>query len=136
MTEDPLAHLRERGMRRMLEVTCADENTPTPPIEPRSVEDHAVKVVFGDLWCGAALTDRDRRLITLGVLGALGAERELPWHIKGARDSGDLTPDQLREMALQIAHYAGVPRGASMSAIIRETTGPAGSTEEEAGELP
>ena len=131
MTNDPLEDRRERGMRRMLEVTCADENTPTPPIEPRSVEDHAMKVVFGELWSNDALSDRDRRLITLGVLGALGAERELPWHIKGALDSGDLSPDQMRETALQIAHYAGVPRGASMSALIRETTGQTGSTEKE-----
>lgn len=134
MTEDSFTHLRERGMRRMLEVTCADENTPAPPIEPRSVEDHAVTVVFGDLWCGEALSDRDRRLVTLGVLGALGADRELPWHIKGALDSGDLTPEQLREVTLQIAHYAGVPRGASMSAIIRETTGRAASTGEKGGQ--
>lgn len=129
MTEDPHAHLRERGLRRIREVTCVDENAPVPAFEPRSVEDHAVTVVFGDLWCGEELSDRDRRLITLGVLGALGAERELPWHIKGALDSGDLTPEQLRETVLQIAHYAGVPRGTSMSAIIRETTGSAGSTE-------
>lgn len=131
MTNDPLEGRRERGMRRMLEVTCADENTPAPPIEPRSVEEHAVQVVFGDLWSSDALSDRDRRLITLGILGALGAERELPWHIKGALDSGDLTHEQMRETALQIAHYAGVPRGASVSAIIRETTGQTGSTEKE-----
>ena len=38
----------------------------------------------------------------------------------------------MRETALQIAHYAGVPRGASMSALIRETTGQTGTTETEA----
>lgn len=131
MSEDSPADSWERGLRRMYEVNCVDENTPVPPIEPRSVEDHAVKVVFGDLWSNDVLSDRDRRLVTLGVLGALGAERELPWHIKGALDSGDLTSEQMRETVLQIAHYAGVPRGASMSAIIRETTGQAGSTEKE-----
>lgn len=79
-----------------------------------SLSDLAAKVVFGDLWNRPGMSRRERRLITLTVLavqGQLQAHGAL--HIEAALDSGDLTADELRETAVQMAYYAGWPLATS-----------------------
>jgi 4-carboxymuconolactone decarboxylase len=67
--------------------------------------------VFGELWQRPGLPDRDRRLITIAILATNGLEMELGVHIKAALGSGDVTPAELMEVVLQVAHYAGFPLG-------------------------
>lgn len=78
----------------------------TPFTEP--FQDLITRYAWGDIWSRPGLTRAERSLITLGILAALHHEQELGMHVKAAVRNG-LTPDQIREVLLQVALYAGVP---------------------------
>jgi 4-carboxymuconolactone decarboxylase len=56
------------------------------------------------------LARRERSMITLGVLCAMGRSKELRVHVKGALANG-VTPLEIREILLHTMVYAGVPLG-------------------------
>lgn len=119
---DNFAHLDAIGRATQAEVMCV----PAEFIdnEPGSVSDLATKVVFGDLWNRPGLTVRERRIVTLTVLAMLQANQvHGPLHAKAALDSGDLTEDELREMAAQIAYYAGWPIATAFEWTVDKVTG-------------
>ena len=61
---------------------------------------------------------RDRRLILLGVIGALGEKDTFGIHSKAALKNGELTPEELREVVIMLANYAGYPRAAGMIGVV------------------
>jgi 4-carboxymuconolactone decarboxylase len=65
--------------------------------------------VWGSIWTRPGLSRRDRSLLCLGMLAALGAD-ELEVHIRGALNNG-LTPEELREVFIQVGGYCGAPAG-------------------------
>ena len=65
---------------------------------------------FGDMYARDGLAPRDRQLVTLGMLTALGGcEPQLEVHINAALNVG-LTPEQIIEAFLHSAVYCGFPR--------------------------
>lgn len=65
---------------------------------------------FGDMYARPELPPRDRQLVTLGVLTALGGcEIELDVHVNAALNVG-LTPVEISEALLHSAVYCGMPR--------------------------
>jgi 4-carboxymuconolactone decarboxylase len=65
---------------------------------------------FGEIYARPGLAARDRQLVTLGVLAALGGcEPQLEVHINAALNVG-LTPAQITEALLHSAVYCGMPR--------------------------
>ncbi|MBS1697243.1 MAG: carboxymuconolactone decarboxylase family protein [Actinobacteria bacterium] len=65
---------------------------------------------FGDIYARPGLAPRDRQLVTLGMLTALGGcEPQLEVHVGAALNVG-LTPEQILEALLQTAVYCGFPR--------------------------
>ena len=65
---------------------------------------------WGEVWTGSALSDRQRSLQNLCLLGALNRGAEFETHFRGALRNG-CTRDELRETLVQLAVYAGVPAG-------------------------
>src|ERR1700755_1529085 len=63
---------------------------------------------WGDIWSRPGLSRAERSLVTLSVLAAMQHEHELAMHVKAALRNG-LTPEQIQEVLLQVAVYAGVP---------------------------
>lgn len=63
---------------------------------------------WGSVWTRAGLDRRTRHLITLAMLAALGKEHELAMHIHATQNTG-VTQDELKEVFMQVAIYAGVP---------------------------
>ena len=63
---------------------------------------------WGSVWTRAGLDRKTRHLITLAMLAALGKEHELALHIRATQNTG-ISPEELREVFLQVAIYAGVP---------------------------
>jgi len=63
---------------------------------------------FGMFWSRPGLAVRDRSLITVVMLAALGKQEELRGHLAGALNVG-LTKEELVEALMQVAVYAGVP---------------------------
>ena len=70
--------------------------------------DMTEKVVFGDIWEGKEFSKRDRSLITITALIALGKERQLKGHLVRALNNG-VTREEIMEVFLQTAIYCGVP---------------------------
>jgi 4-carboxymuconolactone decarboxylase len=65
---------------------------------------------WGEAWGDDTLTPRERSILNLGMLAALGKMEEFQTHVRGALTNG-LTPDEIRAVLTQIAVYCGVPVG-------------------------
>jgi 4-carboxymuconolactone decarboxylase len=82
---------------------------------------------FGDMYARPELPARDRQLVTLGVLAALGGcEIELEVHINAALNVG-LTPIEISEALLHTAVYAGMPRSINATLVAKKVFGERGS---------
>ena len=74
----------------------------------RPFQDFISRTAWGDIWARPGLDHRTRRLLTLAILTAVGNEHELDMHIRAALRAG-IDPDDLVEVFLHTAVYAGVP---------------------------
>jgi len=63
---------------------------------------------WGEVWTRPGLDRRTRSCVTLAMLAALGYEEELAMHVKAALRNG-LSREEIAEVLLQVAVYAGVP---------------------------
>lgn len=66
------------------------------------------ETAWGTVWSRPGLDRRTRHLLTLAMLAALGNENELAMHIRATQNTG-VTPDEVKEVFLQVAIYAGLP---------------------------
>lgn len=82
-------------------------------------QDFITRSAWGDVWARPGLDRRTRSCITVAILAALGHERELGIHLRGALRNG-VTTDELREVLLQTAIYAGVPAANRAFAVAQE----------------
>ena len=64
---------------------------------------------------------RDRRLVLLGIIGALGERDTFQIQARAALENGELTPAQLREVVITLANYAGYPRAAAQVVATEQT---------------
>ena len=86
----------------------------------RDFQDFIVEGAWGSLWSRPGLTRRERSLITLALLAALGHGEEVAMHARATRNTG-ASPDDIKEALLHVAVYAGVPAANSAFRIIKET---------------
>jgi 4-carboxymuconolactone decarboxylase len=63
---------------------------------------------WGSVWSRPGLTKRERSLITLALLAALGHDEEVAMHVRATANTG-ATPEDIKEALLHVAVYAGVP---------------------------
>lgn len=78
-------------------------------------------VLFDDIWMREQLSPRDRSLITVATLVALGRMQQLPWHLNFARQNG-LSNEELTEVFTHLAFYAGWPAAVSALSCMDEET--------------
>jgi 4-carboxymuconolactone decarboxylase len=71
-------------------------------------QDFITRYAWGDIWSRPGLSRAERSMITLTMLATLRQDEEFALHVRGALANG-LTPEQIREVLLQVAVYAGVP---------------------------
>jgi 4-carboxymuconolactone decarboxylase len=71
-------------------------------------QDFITRYAWGEVWSRPGLTRPERSMITLTALIVLRQEEELAMHLRAALRNG-LTHEQIREVLLQSAVYAGVP---------------------------
>lgn len=64
---------------------------------------------WGGVWSRPGLDRHTRRLLTIAVLCSLGCEDELVMHVRAALDD-DVSPEEIKEVLLHTAVYAGLPR--------------------------
>ena len=77
------------------------------------------RYAWGDVWSRPGLPRRDRSLVTLAALVALGAEHELAMHVRAAVRNG-VTRDEIAEALMHAALYAGLPRANRAFAVASE----------------
>ncbi|MEM1046689.1 MAG: 4-carboxymuconolactone decarboxylase [Pseudomonadota bacterium] len=75
---------------------------------------------WGTVWAGGHLTRRERSIVTLALLAALGHEDEVAMHVRAAQNTG-ASPDDIREALLHVAIYAGVPAANRAFKRVKET---------------
>jgi len=107
-----MSERRERGLAKFNEVYCGD--LPAPPEGAMPFFDLMLEQTFGEIWTRSELSVRDRRLVTMGVIAALGEASTFAIQARSALKNGELSPTQLREMMIHLAHYAGYPRAAGL----------------------
>ena len=105
---------RSRGKEQMRQVYGWDIE-PTKPFEVATV-DH----LFGSVWAEGSLPVRDKRLLLIGLTAGAGLEDVAGLQIDSALKLGELTPDDVRELIVFLAHYAGWPRAAKLNSIVEE----------------
>jgi 4-carboxymuconolactone decarboxylase len=82
-------------------------------------QEFITKMAWGSVWTRDGLARRERSMVTLAVLCALRCEDELAMHVRAALHNG-LTADEIREVLLHTAVYAGVPAANSAFARAQE----------------
>lgn len=90
----------------------------TPFTQP--FQDYITRSAWGAVWGRDGLDRRSRSMLTLALLTALHCHGELPMHVRAARRNG-LTPEEISEVLLHTAVYAGVPAANAAFAIAQQT---------------
>ncbi len=63
---------------------------------------------WGTVWSRSEWTKRERSMVTIALLAALGHHDEVAMHIRATANTG-ATPEDIREALMHVAIYAGVP---------------------------
>ncbi len=82
-------------------------------------QDFITRYAWGEIWSRPGLSRGERSLITLTALVVLRQDEELAMHLRAALRNG-LTRDQIGEVLLHTAVYAGVPAANRALAIARD----------------
>ena len=85
----------------------------------RPVQDYITEYAWGAVWGREGLPHKTRSMLNLAMISILNRPHELKAHIKGALTNG-VSRDEIREIFMQVAIYAGVPAGVDSFRIARE----------------
>ncbi len=113
---DDLPETRRRGLEKMEAVYGFDMTDGDGDFFAYTA-DH----LFADIWARPGLSDRDRRLILIGMLAGQGAADVLSIQIPAAYANGEFDEVALREIVIFVCHYAGWPNGARLNTIVEDT---------------
>jgi 4-carboxymuconolactone decarboxylase len=121
MTDDAY----DRGMR-VRRAVLGDEyverarGAVTPLTE--DFQDLLTRYAWGEVWGRPGLDKRTRSCVTIALLAALGHQEELALHLRGGLNNG-LTNDEIKEVLLHVAIYAGIPAANTAFRLAREVLG-------------
>ena len=102
----------ERGMktrRKVLGAEWVDRATKTRTPFNTEFQDLITRYAWDEIWNRPGLPHKVRRMIVIATMVALGRWEEFRLHVRAALQSGDLDADDLKEVLLQQAIYAGIP---------------------------
>ena len=71
-------------------------------------QDLITEAAWGHVWSRPNWTKRERSMVTIALLAALGHHDEVAMHVRATKNTG-ATPDDIMEALLHVAIYAGVP---------------------------
>lgn len=125
-TPDPFA----RGMqvrRKVLGGAHVDRATAAQTDFDADFQRFITETAWGAVWARPGLDLRTRHLITIAILAALGREHELELHLRRIGNTGT-TANDVRELMLHVAAYAGIPAANSAMKLAKETFAATSST--------
>jgi 4-carboxymuconolactone decarboxylase len=106
--------LRRKGLEKMNEVYGWE----MPDVEGDPYFDLTVEHLFGAIWTRPGLSMRDKRIMTLTAVTAVGNRDLAEIQINAALLNGELTETELKEMALFLTHYLGFPLGSTFNGAV------------------
>jgi len=116
MSFDPYDHDLERGMRNrraILGDAWVDKSVANAHSFNAEFQNFITRYAWHEVWGRPGLDAKTRRVIVLAITAALARWEEFELHCKAALGGGDpatrLTPDEVKEVLIQTAIYAGVP---------------------------
>jgi 4-carboxymuconolactone decarboxylase len=124
--------IREQGMttrREVLGDEHVDRAMTGADAFTTDFQEFITRSVWGEIWSRPGLDRRTRSCITIAMLAAQGMEHELALHLRAARRNG-ISVDEIKEVLLQVAAYAGVPRANRAFSIARDVLSEPESTTE------
>ena len=77
------------------------------------------QVIYGDVWERPGLSKRDRSLIVVATLLALGREKQLEGHLARALQNG-VTKEEIGEVITHLAFYAGWPAAMTAALVAKD----------------
>ena len=105
---------RRRGLAKMNEVYGWE----MPNIEGDPYFDLTVDHLFADIWTRPGLSMREKRMMTLTVVTAVGNADLAEIQTNAALANGELTVEELKEMAVFLTHYLGFPLGSKLDGVV------------------
>jgi len=106
--------LRREGLDKMNEVYGWE----MPNIEGNDFFDLTADHLFGSIWTRPGLTMRDKRIMTLTVVTALGISDLAEIQANAALHNEELSEHELKEMAIFLTHYLGFPLGSKLDGVV------------------
>lgn len=113
-----ISERRMRGLERMSEVYDFEVSD-----GPGDFYGYTLEHLFGEIWDRPGLSLRDRRLLLIGMMCADGLHDTLQIQLDSALAKGDLSAEDLREVVVFLAHYAGWPKGAMLNTMVETAIG-------------
>jgi 4-carboxymuconolactone decarboxylase len=106
--------LRRKGLEKMNEVYGWE----MPNIEGDPYFDLTVDHLFGTIWTRPGLSMREKRLLTLTAVTAVGNSDLAEIQVNAALHNEELTVSELKEVAVFLTHYLGFPLGSKLDGAI------------------
>lgn len=78
------------------------------------------EAAWGTVWSGSQWTKRERSMVTIALLAALGQDEEVAMHVRATANTG-ATEEDIREALMHVAIYAGVPAANHAFKIAKQT---------------
>jgi 4-carboxymuconolactone decarboxylase len=89
-----------------------------PDVEGDPFFDLTVEHLFGSIWTRPGLSMRDKRIMTLTAVAALGLPDLAEIQANAALHNEELTAEELKEMAVFLTHYLGFPLGSKLDGAV------------------
>jgi 4-carboxymuconolactone decarboxylase len=106
--------LRKKGLEKMNEVYGWE----MPNIEGDPYFDLTVDHLFGTVWSDSSLSMREKRIMTLACVTAVGRQDLAEIQVNAALLNGELNPTELKEMAVFLTQYLGFPLGSGLNGTV------------------
>jgi 4-carboxymuconolactone decarboxylase len=110
--------LRRKGLEKMNEV-YGWEMPDMPGDYFALTADH----LFGTIWSRPGLSTRDKRMMTLTCVTALGISDLAEIQVNAALSNDEFTVEELKEMAIFLTHYLGFPLGSKLDGVVTKVAG-------------
>lgn len=109
MSELSSAHARGMAVRRsVLGDAHVDKAEAAKTAFDADFQQFITEGAWGSVWSRPGLSKRERSLITIALLAALGHDEEVAMHVRATQRTG-ASADDIKEALLHVAVYAGVP---------------------------
>ena len=105
--------------REVLGAAYVDKNMANADEFSMAMQDLTTRYCWGDIWARPGLDRKTRSMLNLAMIAALNRPHELKAHVKGALTNG-VSKDEIKEVLLQVAIYAGIPAGMDSFRLARE----------------